>query len=741
MNERRTQRWAGSGLLDGRSAGAARGDQYDDDQPRRSRRELRETRREPASSSSSYRPLSTAPVEQEPRRQRGYGSSDREAEHATPPRGYRPVPTGPVETRPAAPARSERPPRRAAPDRGPDRGVERVLDRAADRTGEPRRSRRDTGPLDPPYENQPGPAPVRRSYEDRPGPAPAARRSEVTRPLDGPDRRTERPSRRADSRSVCTPETTRDLDELPPQRPAAEPRRPRSAPAAFPAPPPAGLPPKPVSMTASWAVPVAPAAPVPDQTPAPAPAPPAPAPPAAKRPAPVREPAAPVPGPSGPPAPVEPAWPPTGASLSQPAPASRKSPRAEPKAVPEAVPQPRPIPTSASTLVTSTADEPPTGGWAALDKTGSAEKPKRPQKKHRARTVVVMTVVLGMLLGVGYIVLSWMHIFDDKKVSDYAGPGETPVDIVVNKGDVGAVIATTLYEADVVASRKAFIRVCTANPDCASIQPGTYSLKTHMSAAGALSALLDRTNRKSGRVTIPEGLTVAQIKEKVVSNTKITPEAFDAAIADPKALGIPEQFWQVDGINPDEHPERIVEGWLAAGTYDVASDATAVQVLKQMVERTTDLLKAKDVPVENWHTVLITASIIEREVNKDEYRGKVARAVGNRLSSGTPLQADATTAYSLDTAALRLTKEQLADTTNPYNTRVVRGLPPGAIGSPGVASIEAVLDPPEGNWVYWCTVNLDTGETKFTADYNEFQQFKRELIDWLKDNDYSPDGG
>jgi len=395
-----------------------------------------------------------------------------------------------------------------------------------------------------------------------------------------------------------------------------------------------------------------------------------------------------------------------------------------------------------STLVTSTSDaDPPSGGWAAFDKTDAVPTPRRAPRKHRARTFVVMTVVLAMVLGVGYIVLSWMGVLDPGKETDYAGPGKTPVDIVVKNGDYGAVIATTLYNADVVASTKAFIQVCNANPDCKSIQPGTYSLKTQMSAAGALTALLDPQNRKSGRVTIAEGRTVAQIREKIVANTKVSAQDLDEAIANPAALGIPEQFCELAGIDPAEHPDRIVEGWLAAGSYDVAPDDTAVDVLAAMVTRTTDLLESKQIPVEDWHRVLVTASIIEREVNQDQYRPMVARAMSNRLAGNIPLQADATTAYSLGKSALKLTKEELQDNDNPYNTRVVRGLPPGAIGAPGVASIDAVLDPPEGNWVYWCTVNLTTGETKFTADYNEFQTFKRELNDWLAENDVTPGEG
>ena len=67
---------------------------------------------------------------------------------------------------------------------------------------------------------------------------------------------------------------------------------------------------------------------------------------------------------------------------------------------------------------------------------------------------------------------------------------------------------------------------------------------------------------------------------------------------------------------------------------------------------------------------------------------------------------------------------------------MVKGLPPTAIGAPSKASIEAVLKAPEGPWRWYVTVNLDTQETKFTDDYNEFLAFKDEYQVWAAENGY-----
>ncbi|MCL2424662.1 MAG: endolytic transglycosylase MltG [Micrococcales bacterium] len=237
------------------------------------------------------------------------------------------------------------------------------------------------------------------------------------------------------------------------------------------------------------------------------------------------------------------------------------------------------------------------------------------------------------------------------------------------------------------------------------------------------------------QVVVPEGSALAQTTQVISARTGISMADLDAAIADPASLGIPEQFCSLQDVTA---PERVVEGWLAPGTYDVPAGATAVDVLSEMVGRTTVMLTDRQVPQDQWHRVLIIASIIDHEVGRDEDRPKVARVFENRLATGIPLQADSTVAYSLGISALKLTAAHLNDPTNPYNTYAVRGLPPGAIASPRLASVEAVLNPAEGDWVYWCVVNLKTQETKFTADYNELMTFKRELADWLADTDEGP---
>ncbi|MDR0788690.1 MAG: endolytic transglycosylase MltG, partial [Bifidobacteriaceae bacterium] len=78
-----------------------------------------------------------------------------------------------------------------------------------------------------------------------------------------------------------------------------------------------------------------------------------------------------------------------------------------------------------------------------------------------------------------------------------------------------------------------------------------------------------------------------------------------------------------------------------------------------------------------------------------------------------------------------LKKSELADASNLYNSRLHKGLPPTPIAAPGRAAIAAAANPVDGDWLYFCTVNLDTGDTKFAATASEFEVIKAEYEKWL----------
>jgi UPF0755 protein len=122
---------------------------------------------------------------------------------------------------------------------------------------------------------------------------------------------------------------------------------------------------------------------------------------------------------------------------------------------------------------------------------------------------------------------------------DYDGPGSGEVLVQVEPGQTAADVATTLRDADVVASRSAFLAVANPDPRSGSIQPGSYRLLLQMRASDAFELLLDPASRVLGRVTVPEGYTVPQTLEALAAGTEIPLADFEAAAATRTRWGCP----------------------------------------------------------------------------------------------------------------------------------------------------------------------------------------------------------
>jgi len=117
--------------------------------------------------------------------------------------------------------------------------------------------------------------------------------------------------------------------------------------------------------------------------------------------------------------------------------------------------------------------------------------------------------------------------------------------------------------------------------------------------------------------------------------------------------------------------------------------------------------------------VIIIASIIEKEIRRDDERELAASVIFNRLNIGMKLEMDATVLYALGVNKDRLLYADL-EIVSPYNTYMYHGLPAGPITNPGKACIDAALNPAETNYIYYVVKDSETGEHFFTSDYNEF---------------------
>jgi UPF0755 protein len=310
---------------------------------------------------------------------------------------------------------------------------------------------------------------------------------------------------------------------------------------------------------------------------------------------------------------------------------------------------------------------------------------------------------------------------------DYPGPGQGEVLVVVQSGDTGEDIATTLRDNDVTKTRTAYLRAAAGDPEAAAtIQPGTYTMRQQMTGAGAFAILTDPANRVADRITIREGLWKDEVFAALSDGTGIPVEDYEKAAEDAEAIGLPDQAG------------GDVEGWLFPASYEFNDSSSAAEQLEQMVSLTKRTLEDTGVAEDDWEQTLIIASIVEGEVSGDADRAKVARVVLNRLDSGPPsyglLQMDSTVHYAVQQRGKAGTTDEQRASDSPYNTYKVTGLPPGPIGNPGAASIEAAADPEPGDWYFFVTVNPDTGETRFATTLEEHNRNVEEFQAWCSEN-------
>jgi UPF0755 protein len=123
--------------------------------------------------------------------------------------------------------------------------------------------------------------------------------------------------------------------------------------------------------------------------------------------------------------------------------------------------------------------------------------------------------------------------------------------------------------------------------------------------------------------------------------------------------------------------------------------------------------------------IVTLSSIVEEETNLAGDKGPIASTYFNRLQKGMPLQADPTIKYALRDFGLKRILKGHMEIASPYNTYRNKGLPPGPICTPSMSTLDAVLDAPETDYLYFCArENLD-GSSVFAATYDTHMQNAR----------------
>ena len=356
-----------------------------------------------------------------------------------------------------------------------------------------------------------------------------------------------------------------------------------------------------------------------------------------------------------------------------------------------------------------------------LDKAQRSASRKRKAKRIALSGFIVLILALIVALVGTVAVKHFMAATEEPEIADYSGAPSEEVVVAIPAGSTGADMGKILKDAGVVASAEAFVQAFDANPRAASIQPGAYYINTHISGKAAVAALLDPASKAEYTVTIPEGERASAIYEKLANVYSLTVAEVTEQAKDTAAIGLPAEA----GGN--------LEGWLAPGQYNFMPDTTVPEALGEMVARRVEELEGTGIARDQWQRQLIIASIAEKEVRLPDDYPKVARVIENRLEQDMPLQVESTVMYALGKSEIVATKSDL-QTESPYNLHVNKGLPPGPICNPNIEVVKATINPPEGDWLFWVTVNPDTGETKFAVTNEEHESYAVEFDQWLEAN-------
>ncbi|RSX56565.1 endolytic transglycosylase MltG [Bifidobacterium samirii] len=344
---------------------------------------------------------------------------------------------------------------------------------------------------------------------------------------------------------------------------------------------------------------------------------------------------------------------------------------------------------------------------------------RRERRRRNGMMKIVAVVATVAIVAVGAVfayraILSWREARLSGGVSDvqdYAGPGSGEAVFTVESGQGAQEIGENLVDAGIVKSVGAFTSAVTAAD--ATLYPGTYTLKLQMRSVDVVKILSD-PSQAGGFLEVRPGERLSDVIAAAVQVSGLAEDEFTAITSGGGS-----------GILPAEAGGSF-EGWLEPGTYDV-QNRTAEEILRQMVDARIAKLDELGAPSgDERERILKIASIAEAEVNRDDYYGKVARVIENRLTQGMNLGMDTSLAYGLGTTAAKITDADIADASNPYNLHQNPGLPPTPISNPGDSAIKAAISPEEGDWMYFVTVDLETGETKFVATEDEFWQIRDE---------------
>jgi len=326
--------------------------------------------------------------------------------------------------------------------------------------------------------------------------------------------------------------------------------------------------------------------------------------------------------------------------------------------------------------------------------------------------VLVTTLILLVFLAGWFAINSIFGPNNREDTKEYS--------IEIKQGLSTVKIAQILAKKKIIANPKYFQFYVRLNKLDGKLKAGDYTLSPSMSMEEIVDKLI-QGQTISYKFTIPEGYTLKQISEVLVSKKLVDEEEFWRVIRE-------EPFSQFEFLADLPKDEKRLEGYLFPDTYIIPKGMSEKQIVEMMLKRFEQVYN--QLPPNSSglskRDVVILASLVELESLVDNDRPLIASVFLNRLKIGMKLDSDATLQYIFPERKSRVLYADL-EIESPYNTYKYKGLPPGPIGSPGKASLEAVHQPAQSKYFYFVAKKDGSGEHVFAETHNQHIENKRKL--------------
>ncbi|MFA5843120.1 MAG: endolytic transglycosylase MltG [Candidatus Gracilibacteria bacterium] len=343
--------------------------------------------------------------------------------------------------------------------------------------------------------------------------------------------------------------------------------------------------------------------------------------------------------------------------------------------------------------------------------------------------VIIVLIAAGILLGIKGVPAyygTWLNT-----PSDASNTENFVFDI--QPGDSGKTVTENLKQENLISNGFFFYWYLRHENLGNEIQSGRFVLSPSMTPMEIVNNITSGKGQMA--LTIPEGWTIQAIDERLVDMGLIQSGEFTTAVQDYQIYLNDTDFYVFPYPWLLQNEGSLVasfEGYLFPETYYINPSTFTC---KEMITRLLDTFEAKFLSPENLekitasgrslNDIVIMASIVEREAFLDGDRPIIAGILWKRLDSDWALGADATLIYALEPDQ---SLEENLDLNSPYNTRQYKGLPPTAISNPGLASLEAALNPEASD--YWFYLNdQETGQAHYGTTLEEHNQ---NIQEWLR---------